>query len=274
MRKLTRREVLFGSAALSGAALAGTSVYQWTSVDRVQVNRQTLFLPRWDADGFRVGLVSDLHIDSHRAEALAIDALRKLQSEKVDVILMAGDTVSLHNRYTKGRLTRVFGAFAELGTPVYKVYGNHEYWIEYMPDLFRFMERLPVPILKNEMVEVDGVRIFGLDDALENRWRPDLLGKTLDRNTLVMLHEPDFVDELHGPQSLCLSGHSHGGQVCLPFGVPIRLPRGARTYVTGFYDRGEKNMPVFVSRGVGTVGLHRRAFCPAEVNILTLKSSA
>jgi predicted MPP superfamily phosphohydrolase len=85
-----------------------------------------------------------------------------------------------------------------------------------------------------------------------------------------MLHEPDYVDDVTPAEcSLQVSGHSHGGQMCLPFGRPLSLPRGARKYFGGFYP--DAKVPLYVSRGVGTIGVDLRFFCPPEVTVLTLK---
>jgi uncharacterized protein len=124
-------------------------------------------------------------------------------------------------------------------------------------------------LLRNETVELDGVRICGIDDALMKKHRPDLVRG--NKNTLALLHEPDFVDDLDPGPSLLLAGHSHGGQICLPGGVALHTPRGARKFTSGFYP--DNPIPVYVSRGVGTTGPNWRLFCPPEATILTLHGS-
>jgi predicted MPP superfamily phosphohydrolase len=76
-----------------------------------------------------------------------------------------------------------------------------------------------------------------------------------------------MVERLETKSSLVVSGHSHGGQVCLPFGIALYTPYGARKYIAGYY--AEARTPLFVSRGVG-VNRGIRYNCPPEVNILTL----
>jgi hypothetical protein len=88
---------------------------------------------------------------------------------------------------------------------------------------------------------------------------------------IALMHEPDFVSILPKKVCLQLSGHSHGGQMCLPMGVPIHLPRGGRLYVQGFYPHAP--VPLYVTRGIGTTGLDFRTFCPPEVSILTLRGA-
>ncbi len=88
---------------------------------------------------------------------------------------------------------------------------------------------------------------------------------------LVLFHEPDYVKITPTNVSLQLSGHSHGGQICLPGGRPLHTPYGANTYYAGYYANAP--VPLFVTRGVGTIGPKLRLFCPPEVTILTLRTA-
>jgi predicted MPP superfamily phosphohydrolase len=149
--------------------------------------------------------------------------------------------------------------------------GNHDYNApERVVDAFR---EGPIRLLRNETVDIGGVLLAGLDDAIARRHRPDELPNA-DRSEslLVALHEPDFVSDLPSHVGLMLSGHSHGGQVRLPLMGAIHTPYGARRYIEGVYQPAE--VPLFVSRGIGTVGPDLRLYCPPEVAILTLSGPA
>jgi predicted MPP superfamily phosphohydrolase len=67
---------------------------------------------------------------------------------------------------------------------------------------------------------------------------------------------------------LMLSGHSHGGQIRLPFVGPMVLPPMGRRYYEGLYRF--KGMQLYVNRGIGTVGVPFRLNCPPEITVLTL----
>ncbi|MBW8749510.1 MAG: hypothetical protein JF584_18540 [Acidobacteria bacterium] len=91
-----------------------------------------------------------------------------------------------------------------------------------------------------------------------------------------MIHEPDYIDELiKYPSSqsvgLVLSGHSHGGQVRLPFLPPLKavLPPSGKKYVEGLFRVG--NTQLYVNRGIGTTEVPFRLNCPPEITILTLE---
>ncbi len=90
---------------------------------------------------------------------------------------------------------------------------------------------------------------------------------------VLMVHEPDFADYVvQHPRfpliDLMLSGHSHGGQIRLPFLGPLILPPMGKKYVEGHFLLG--HMQLYVNRGLGTVGLPFRLNCPPEITHITL----
>lgn len=271
MRKITRREAL----GIGVAGIASAGFYQFGSASRIKLEHHTLQLPRWSADGFRIGLMTDLHIDSESKYRRAIEAWNMAVRERPDVIVLGGDYVSEPTATAHALTTKALAHFSRDSIPTYGILGNHDYWAgssgESIPMLQNSLESAHSTLLRNEIVDIGGVTICGIDDGLVNRDRHDVLGPSHDKNVVCVFHEPDFVDRIDPRASVMLAGHSHGGQVCLPFGKPLHTPRGARTYIAGWYDLDP--VPLFVSRGVGTIGPDRRLFCPPEVTILTLQSA-
>jgi predicted MPP superfamily phosphohydrolase len=88
---------------------------------------------------------------------------------------------------------------------------------------------------------------------------------------LVIAHEPTAIDQLQR-RALVLAGHTHGGQICLPWLGPLALPPHSGGYVSGWYRRGERRM--YVSRGIGTSVVPARLWCGAEVAVLGLLPGA
>ena len=267
-KKVNRRTFLKYAGVGSATAFA-TLAYGDHGSSRVELVKRTVHLPRWDADGIRVGVLADLHLDDSEAVERAISAIALLIENKPDVIVCVGDYLT---SASTGRLQNVQRTLAELDAfagPVLGILGNHDYTTPNLERVVKAVSGSKVRLLRNEVTELSGIRFWGLDDALKNQYRPDLVEG--DRNTVVLLHEPDFVKEIpHGP-SLQISGHSHGGQICLPGGIALHTPRGAKKYVAGFYDRAD--LALYVSRGVGTTGPNWRLFCPPEATILTLRGS-
>ena len=106
--------------------------------------------------------------------------------------------------------------------------------------------------------------------------RPDLdaalpAGRSPDHEPVILLaHEPDFADHAVGAQvDLILSGHTHGGQILLPFLPPLLLPEMGIKYVHGLFQLRD-GMQLYVNRGIGAVNLPFRFRCPPEITVITL----
>jgi predicted MPP superfamily phosphohydrolase len=238
----------------------------------LELSEQELRLPLWDANEFRVAVLADVHVNSPEETRFACSAARLAMEQKPDAILIPGDYVNFSEAPWLGYVKTFLNEFREAKCPVVGTLGNHDYWTKQPHRIIECFRGSPVRLLRNEVVEVDGVSIAGIDDALANLHRPDVISDAPRSKSLItLLHEPDFVDEVPGHVSLQVSGHSHGGQICLPFGVSLHTPRGARRYIDGFYP--DAHVPLFVTRGVGTTGPRYRLFCRPQVAVLTLREA-
>lgn len=262
--KITRRKVLQGV----GVAFAATGLSQVGAASRLKVTRQTLRLPKWSADGFRVAVISDLHVNTEADAALTRRAFALAYEAKPDLIAIPGDFYDEHRHDHIPMLDAALTPVREQSVPVVATLGNHDYWSA-PSRVIETVRQAGIRLLRNESMRVDEVLIHGIDDGIANRDRHDALGQDGDAGSvLALFHEPDFCTRVDKRVSLMLAGHSHGGQVCLPFGLPLHMPRGARTYVSGFYP--DASVPLYVTDGIGTVGPSVRTFCRPEVSVLDL----
>ncbi len=236
----------------------------------VALRRRTLKLPRWSASGFRIAVIGDMHMNRQFEAERARDAFRMAMAEKPDAIALVGDFINGSYAPVLKRMAANMEDLWGAPCPVLGVMGNHDYHLESPEDVLATLRSTNIRLLRNETVEVRGVRIHGLDDGLAALQRYDDVPKQ-DKNLIALLHEPDFVTEMPTNPSLMLSGHTHGGQICLPGGFPLMAPRKGRDYVRGFYP--EARVPLFVTVGVGTSGPTWRLFSPPEVVVLTLESA-
>jgi len=154
--------------------------------------------------------------------------------------------------------------------------GNHDHWTD-ADAVAGALSDAGLTMLRNAAREVaDGLWVAAVDDVWEQQAD---LGKALEgapAGAIIVLlaHEPDYADEVaaDGRVSLQLSGHSHGGQVRLPFiGAPF-LPYLGRKYPAGLYRVG--GMWLYVNRGVGLISPAVRFNCRPEVTLLTLRVPA
>jgi predicted MPP superfamily phosphohydrolase len=130
-----------------------------------------------------------------------------------------------------------------------------------------------IPVLRNRSVPLPGQENWYLT-GLESHWsgKPNVACITNtppSSHHLVLAHEPDAFDLLTDPRiALQLSGHTHGGQVRLPFVGAVCLPSWGKKYPAGLYTLGDRRL--YVNRGIGTVDEHFRLNCRPEITLLTL----
>ncbi len=116
----------------------------------------------------------------------------------------------------------------------------------------------------------------GLEDYWSDRAQPDILrAAPADASVIVLAHNPDAYESIeHFRWHLMLSGHTHGGQVCVPGWGPLILPVDHRERAAGLFhlDASQPERALYVTRGVGHI-LRVRLFCPPEVTCITLEGT-
>lgn len=277
---LTRRRFILGS----GIAAAGLAFYAGEiarhEVDVVHNTAPIRNLPA-PFHGFRIAQISDIHLDEFTEPLFLEYVVHRINQLAPDLVLVTGDFI------TRGSLTFIASQHAahrcgeilsSLKAPqTYCILGNHDVSIS-APLVIGALRQYRIPVLVNEYVPIErkGSRFWlcGTDDGTR---RPDLnltLPKNPDGPVLLMLHEPDLADTVvRHPRGntvdLMLSGHSHGGQVRVPFRGPLILPPLGQKYVMGNFQFG--GMQLYVNRGIGSVGLPFRFNCPPEITLHTLQ---
>lgn len=253
---------MLGASGLAGGAI-------WSS--KIQVTERTLQLKNWKADGFRVLFVTDVHVNDPARLNLALDAIAAARPHKVDLVAFGGDLANFDTLPIRDNVDRFMAAFADLKGPKVAILGNHEYATRRADANVQKWRELGVRVLLNESIDLDGVIVSGNDSYFSSRASRGHgieIPQGADSH-IHFWHEPDNVEAISSRPALMISGHSHGGEVCLPGGIPLALPPMARRYSCGYY--GDANVPLYVSRGIGHSGPFR-LYCPPEVTILTLKS--
>ncbi len=276
-RELLRRVLLRGGAVGVGGLWGYAGLWE---PNRPVLENVSVTLPNLPPafHGVRIAFVSDLHLQpAFRAERLA-PMLTLLASAKPDAVLLGGDYCNgtLGNR--EYWLEVCANAFSMVTAPlgVFAVFGNHDYPVPPFDPPRRPWKEAGIVPLHDEAAELlrGGERIFlvGLRSTLMRQSRMYELSRTLPTGTarIVCQHEPTFVKHIAAcGGSMMLSGHTHGGQIVLPFiGAPI-LPPYSNGYRAGLYRR-ESKMPLYVTRGIGVLPPLLRFRCAPEVTILTL----
>lgn len=221
----------------------------------------------------RVVQLSDLHMQSigKREHAIA----EKLQGLEPDLIVLSGDVIDRPDAiHLVDRFLQTLRA-----TPTVAVLGNWEYWSDVDLQVLRntYEVKHGARLLVNEAatyrIGKRSLRVVGLDDHTAGQ--PSLAGLTSDEQkgpAILIQHSPGWFDRTDvGHQQrkfeLCLSGHTHGGQVTL-FGLAIWTPRGSGKYNAGFYETSM--CPLYVSKGLGTSILPIRIWARPEIAVFDL----
>lgn len=270
-KRLTRSDFIRW-ACFGGTAAVASMAYSDYSAYALVVERRELRLPKWNADGLRVAVISDVHVNHDNATRRAQESVRLAIAEKPDIFVVTGDFVNSSRDQALANIQSAFQDLAGVSFPCVAVMGNHDYWTDQPRKVMDAVRQTPLKLLINETFEHQGVTIAGFDDAIGGHPGYQAFPEgSVSSNLIALLHEPDFVSDMADHVSLQISGHSHGGQMCLPFGVILHTPRGAKKYRIGFYENAK--VPLYVTRGVGTVGPDLRLFCRPEVSILTLRGA-
>ena len=277
---LTRRN-FFRLAAGSAAGLA----FYAGEIARheLEIVYLTVTMPRLpDAlAGMKIVQISDFHFQEYTEAAFVKAVVRRVNALAPELVVLTGDFVSskpLPQRFAIRLGYHCAELLSRIECPLrYAILGNHDVLVgaDALTDALHINR---IPVLANSCVplERNGRRIWlaGICDALEQR--PDLAaalpaGRRPDHEPLILLaHEPDFADYAAGRQvDLILSGHTHGGQILLPFLPPLMLPDMGIKYVHGLF-RLHGGMQLYVNRGIGAVNLPFRFRCPPEITVITL----
>jgi predicted MPP superfamily phosphohydrolase len=209
------------------------------------------------------------------------DIVNIVVDQKPDLVLFTGDFVigRVYNAHTEQSVCDLVTVLTPLAAliPSYAVLGNHDYWTN-SEVVRQMLHECNILDLTNKVFTLsrgaEKLHLCGVDDVWEGDVRLEhvLAQAGDDGAAILMAHEPDYADvsALTGRFDLQVSGHSHGGQVVLPFVGPPILPHLGRKYPSGLYRVGD--MYQYTSRGVGMGRIPIRFNCPPEITVFTLNS--
>jgi uncharacterized protein len=290
--RMSRRRFLqagvFGATSL--ALYAGEIERHWIDITRHDVALRGL-APAFD--GMRIAQISDIHMDDFTEPAFLRHAVKLVNREKPDAIFLTGDFVTAlmalkrlplaFDRSTIGQCAAILAGLE--CKALYAVLGNHDFGVGARP-VSNELHAVGINVLRNTSVAIERGNsrfwLAGIDDPLTARPQPNLAIPEAIRNqpnepVILLCHGPDYADNLLTMPAgqavdFMLSGHSHGGQVRLPFYGACILPPYGKKYVEGFFKLGR--LQLYVNRGLGTIGLPFRFDCPPEISIFTLRPAA
>lgn len=226
---------------------------------------------------FKILQISDFH-DS-KSKIIWNRILRSINETKPDIIVMTGDIISSTTR-DLSNAKKFAGEIANICPDIYFISGNHEWRSGYNTSFINELKSMGIIVLNNtnRIITTGGseINICGIDDYYTRSYDMDrAFYKTNGRNfTILLSHAPDIIFRYGNiPADLMLCGHTHGGQVRLPFIGALMAPG------QGFlpkYDKGlfklDNGTLLYIDSGIGTSVLPIRFFNRSQISLITVKN--
>jgi uncharacterized protein len=260
------------------AILFTTTVYaqgvepRWLAIKTINVKIAGLD-PAFE--GYKIVQLTDLHARSAVMDSQQLVRVARLANQqRPDLIALTGDYITRDAQKSEEMLTNAFRQL-QAQDGVVAIMGNHDRNEDSTP-IERALQAGNIKLLNNAVYVIDRqsqqLNIAGVDDVwLKRANLPVTIAQLPETGVNILLaHEPDFADTAaaSGRFGLQLSGHSHGGQIVLPF-TPRVTPPWGKKYINGLYQ--VSGMQLYVSPGVGTTGPPQARFnCRPEISVIVL----
>lgn len=222
--------------------------------------------------GIKIVLAGDFHVKPYQAKRLDY-VVDKINAQNPDIVLLVGDYVNMHCDYmsypiakTAQKLSKIY---SKAGT--YTVLGNHDYFKE-GNKIKQALTENGITVLENRCrkIEVGGKTFYvaGIEDLVTAFPNVERALKHCDKPTILLSHQPDIFPDLPKNKiNLTLAGHTHGGQVVIPFIGPLIVPsKYGKKYAYGYFEEDGNKM--IVTKGIGTSIMPIRLNCTPEIVVI------
>ncbi len=239
----------------------------------IEVTHHRLNLPEWQGRVARLAVLSDLHVRPEDEDYLRRIVERTL-AEKPDAVVLLGDYLNGirdDDSISPEKLEEILRPLTAV--PCFAVLGNHDYWYG-ARKLRKMFKRLNIPLLEGKKQELLAggapITIAGMRCAFTYRYPGAVSQPETGKPFILLTHSPAGVKFAPAGTTITLSGHTHGGQIRLPFYGALVMPDRDvdRKKSAGYHE--EKGKAFYVSRGLGTSQLPLRFCCRPEILMLEL----
>lgn len=262
------------------ATIFGYSYSRYIEPNQLEINRfdfKSASIPQ-SFDGLKILQFSDTHIGHYYDLEEFSKLIQVINEQEADLVFFTGDLIDSPHLYL--HTNKIAPLLSQISAPLgkYSIYGNHDHGGYGTESYKQIMKQADFTLLVNTSTTLsvleEKIYIAGLDDYMLGR--PDFeqaLGTIPEGAfTILLAHEPDVAKISHSyPIQFQLSGHSHGGQIRLPFYGAVVTPPYASEYTDGFYKIGQVPLTLYVNRGIGTTRIPFRFLAKPEITIFTLK---
>lgn len=257
------------SSLLIAASLSARAMYEarFVKLEKVKINIKGLKKP------YKILQLSDVHIGGLIDEKFISKIVNRVNALNPDLVVITGDLVDIEISRAEDALNAFRKLESKFGT--FFIVGNHEYFHN-IDDIISKLKSLGIVVLENENVYIgdkdEGFNLAGVYDIFGYRvesHEPDIYKaletKDINSPTVLLAHQPRFINEVGVGVDLMLSGHTHGGQL-YPFKFLVKLQQ---PYISGLHQHNE-NLQIYVNKGTGFWGPPMRLGATSEITEINL----
>lgn len=262
--------LLLATITLTTVIVGGYLYARHLEPNLLMVNRVKLENSKLEAP-LKIVFFGDTHLGEFNDNDQLDRIVEKVNAENADLVIFTGDLIgstknfSVNPEAISQSLLKINATYGKVA-----VLGNHEYALTKQYDYEHLMNAAGFTVLVNDWLDISklNVRLLGLDDVY--RGNPDIALTDQARDdgyNILITHEPDIVDDMNSDAvQLVLAGHTHGGQITLPYLTEQILPANGRKYVKGLFAVGSQGQTdLFVTKGTGMTKLPFRFLNVPEI---------
>jgi len=226
-------------------------------------------------DGVKIIHFSDVHYGTTVDKKYLNKIVKLINKQKPDIVLFTGDFIDKNTKLTNEEIKSINSSLNKIDSTLgnFAVVGNHD--MKHFSDYKKILDNNFTLLDNQEKIlyfkNNEAISIIGLADSLESKINYEVFNKENNNYTFVLVHEPDEFEKINKYNfNVLVSGHSHNGQIRLPFIGAIYTPIGSKTYFEEYYKIDNKE--IFVSNGIGTTTLNLRFMSKPSINLYRLYS--
>ena len=256
------------SAFVAATSLSAKSIYNARHIELEKVDIKINGLKK----SYKIVQISDLHIGGLIDKDFMHTIVGRINACEPDAVVITGDLVDVKIAHALEAIAELKALKSRYGT--FYIVGNHEYF-HGVEQIIACVKRIGIRVLENENVyigeEGKGFNLAGVYDVFgyrKEKFMPDIkqaLRDKKDAPTVLLAHQPRFIDEVQDGVDLMLSGHTHGGQL-YPFKFLVQL---VQPYIYGLHQHN-KELQIYVNKGTGFWGPPMRLGSTAEITEIIL----
>lgn len=222
--------------------------------------------------GIKIVFATDFHLAPYSWEKMRLQKIiSKINAQKADLVILGGDYVNRHTAKSTMAPEEIATKLKEITAPKVAVLGNHDSYYG-KQKVKKALQHADIPVLDNQKISLNlankKVYIIGVADYYTDTPHTEKVLRNAQKPSIFITHSPDVFADIKGRADVAFAGHTHGGQIVLPFWGALIVPiNSEKKYAYGLIY--EKDTPCIVSSGLGTSILPLRFYNLPEIVVVT-----